>query len=261
MIKVHATVAASALALTFASGALAQEDAAPATTVVATSMATVVDGSFTVDGQKTVISPQLPANGSAPPAYNVTTTKASYNHTTSLPYYTTLTIKTGKLTDTAASAGQQGTTATATASSSISAASATIINPYITGNIVGVSATTVASNASFTTTTGAAPTDSGSVNLVGLKVDLTALGYGVRTYSGKPAANKVLWKSPDGSVRIYLNRQITTMQAVAGTSTMVPVKLEVDAVDVHLTDAKLTVGGLTVTASGDLRIGVSQAGS
>jgi len=55
----------------------------------------------------------------------------------------------------------------------------------------------------------------GTSTLAGLKVDLSILGLGIHLYSGKPKPNTLLFKARNGSVVVYLNRQITTLAAAA----------------------------------------------
>lgn len=57
-------------------------------------------------------------------------------------------------------------------------------------------------------------------------------------------------------MRIYLNRQITTLGATSDLpDTLVATGITVEAIDVHLTDAN--VGGQRL--SGDIMIGISSA--
>jgi len=69
--------------------------------------------------------------------------------------------------------------------------------------------------------------------------------------SGSPVANKVLFKTLDGTVVIYANRQTITKAATTGK----PSSIKVDAISVQLTRFKN--GGKTI--SGNFEIGTSIA--
>jgi hypothetical protein len=254
--------AAITLGLAAASGAVADEPTAPAK-LIAESSAIAVSGKIEIGSQSVPIKPQLEAKGSAPPAYDVTNSKKSYHNTLDLPYATLLSVRVGTTTDRAASTGQQGSTATATASSSIEAASVMVTNPTIPGLLVlEASATKVASIAKFTNSNTARPSGSGAVSLTGLRVDLSGFGFGVVPYPGttRPRPNTRLFESPNGTIIVYLNRQITTLgTALSGPDKLVPTSIEVDAVDVHLTDALVHSDEGDYTVSGDLFIAASSA--
>jgi hypothetical protein len=229
-------------------------DPAGAATPVATSAAAVVHARLAIGGNAVVIPAELLASGSAPPAYSAQRSVKSFSRKVALPDGTTFSVSSGAAVDLAASHGLVGSTVTATASSTIASVAASVSNPLISG-AVGISAASIGSAAAFTAKTGSAPVASGTSVLSGLKVDLSLFGMGVQTYSGTPKANFVLFRSKDGSVEIYLNRQFVMVAAPKGGGKPVATSITVDAVDVHLTDAK--VDGLGV--SGDLVIGSSYA--
>jgi len=245
--------AALALAVQPAAAGMLDDPGAPEAPVAA-SYATIIGGSFEVDGSSSTIPHALTASGSAPPAYSVKTSVKSFSKTLSLPDFTSLSVSTGVTTDTAASMGQQGDTATATASSSIQSASASVTNPLLSGKL-SLSGTEIKSTAEFVASTKAAPLASGTTTIAGLVVDMSLLGLGVHNYTGTPKPNMVLFKSKDGSVIVYLNRQTKTLAPASDQPDATATSITVRAVDVHLTDAM--VAGQSI--SGDIEIGISYA--
>ncbi len=233
----------------------AAQDAPDATKPVAGSYACIAGGSLEIGGKAIVISDQLLATGSAPPAYSEEKLAESFKKTVALPEHLSLSLSAGPSADVAVSPGLEGGTVIATAGSAIRSASAVVTDPLIAEDVLKVSANEIESTATFVKS-GAKPDASGTTTLAGLKIDLSLLGLGVHEYSGSPKPNTVLYKSTDGSVKIYLNRQITAVSAAADHSdASTATSITVDAVDVHLTDAR--IAGLSI--SGDIEIGTSYA--
>jgi hypothetical protein len=255
MTRFHIVAAAIALGMAAAPAAVADEPAGSAI-LTAASSATAVSGKIRANGQSVTVKPLLQAKGSAPPAYDVTNAVKSYSKTVALPFDTSLDVQAGAATDEAASNGQEGSKVTATASSSIESGSAKLTNPLISGPLVAVSAGKVSSDATFTKSTTASSSGSGTVSLSDVTVDLRVFGFGLITYSGtaRPKPNTVLFKSKDGAIIVYLNRQVANL-AASGSNALVAASIQVDAIDVHLTDAQ----ALGATFSGDLLIATSFA--
>jgi hypothetical protein len=225
-----------------------------ATAPAARSKAVVVRGSADIGGASQALKDEITAEGSAPPAYSVTTKLKSYDKTTQLPEDTSLVVKSGPVAATAASKGLVGTQVVATASTVITSGSAVLTNSIV-GQVLSISAKSAASSAKFTKTTAGAVSASGKASFTSLVIDLNAFGGKTLTYSGKPKANTVLYKSADGSVVVYLNREVESVGAPA-VKAKAPTSIEVVAVDVVLT--KASAFGL-VTVSGQLDVGTSYA--
>jgi hypothetical protein len=253
MTRIKSVVAAVVLAAV--SGALADQ-ARAATALTAESAAVVVRGTFVIAGTKFVLPSEVVAVGSAPPAYSKKKLLSSYSKTTTLPEDTTLVVKSGTIINSAASKGQVGTQITATANALIDAASGTLTNAIV-GQVLSISATNVTSSAHFTKSTSGTVSYGGKTSLTALAIDLNGFGGNQLTYTGKPVPNTVLYKSTDGSVIVYLNRQVTGagVPGAHGTSTP-PKSFEVDAIDLHLTNAE-AFGEVPV--SGDFYVGTSYA--
>jgi hypothetical protein len=246
--------AAIALGMAAASGALADESSAP-DTLTAESSAAAVSGTIRIAGESVTLAPQLEVKGSAPPAYDVTKSAKSYSKIVKLPFDTSLNVEVGTIADEAAAKSQQGGKVTATAGISINSASAKVTNPLVGGALLTVGATKIVLDASFTKSNTAPPFGSGTLSLTEAEVNLSAFGFGVITYSGTPRPNTVAFRSKDGTVVVYLNRQITTLGDAVSGNKLVPTGIRVDAIDVHLTDAQL----LGETISGDLVIATGAA--
>jgi hypothetical protein len=252
MARIHGIFALAVVVMGDAVTADAAHAGVLATAPVARSKAVVVRGSADIGGTSQTLKDEIFADGSAPPAYSVTTKLKSYDKTTSLPEDTTLVVKTGPVAASAASKGLVGTQVVATASTVVTSGSAVLTNSIV-GQVLSISAKSLASAAKFTKTTAGAVSVSGKSAFTSLVIDLNAFGGKTLTYSGKPKANTVLYKSTDGSVLVYLNRAVKSAGAPAAKA---PTSIEVVAVDVVLT--KASAFGL-VTVSGELAVGTSYA--
>jgi hypothetical protein len=254
MIRVHGLVAAAvAMAAVMGGDARAAvlADGARATPA-AVSKAVIVKGSVVIGGSPLTLKDEITASGSAPPAYSKTTKLKSYKKTTLLPDDTSLVVTSGAVVATAASKGLAGTQVAASASTLVTSGNAVLTNSIL-GQVLSISAKSLASNAKFTRTTAGAVSLAGGASFTSLVIDLNAFGGTTLKYSGKPKANTVLYKSSDGSVIVYLNRQVKSAHTPAVKA---PTSFEVQAVEVHLTNA--SAFGL-VAVSGDLEIGTCYA--
>jgi hypothetical protein len=222
---------------------------------IAASSASLLSGSLDIGGKAVTLPGVLVAAGSAPPAYSSTKISPSLHQTVTLPDGASLHLSVGAAVDAANSLGEGDGEVASTAGSSIYAPSVTISDPLISGT-VSVSATQIVSAAGFVKPNSGAPRADGDTSITGLKIDLSLLGLGTFNYTGTPKPNTVLYKAKNGSVVIYLNRQSTTTgTALDRPDASAPTSITVDAVDIHLTDAKVA----TKSVSGDIRIAVSYA--
>lgn len=194
---------------------------------------------FTVSGQASSLTNQVMATGSSSSiAYNKKTTVAAYGKTTAFKGGITLTGNAKALTSIASataatSAGQR----TANASAEMSNVSVTVKNGSAV--LMTLTATKLSSKATFVTTK-TAKTPTGNSTLSGLVINSTAFGAKNVKFTGTPLANKVLFKSKDGTVTIFADRKTTTMAAGKAS------KVEVDGISVqfdHFKNAGKTITG------------------
>jgi hypothetical protein len=178
-------------ALTLSAG-LALSPASAAVTSL-TSSASVLDVDLTVPS---ISFAELPASGSAPPAYNVTNSLPSFS-TTLGP----ASVTTGLLTDTAS--GDTGT--------GLGSATATLNNLAISlDSIFNLSSTLISSTSSV----GGTPLATGSTTIAGLTI--TVLGTSV-TIPVDPTPNDVIFSL--AGLTITLNQQIPDLSESAGITT------------------------------------------
>jgi hypothetical protein len=90
---------------------------------------------------------------------------------------------------------------------------------------------------------------SGSTALSGIVINSTAFGANNVKFTGNPLPNKVLFKSKDGTVIIYANRQTVT------TSAGKPAKIEVDGISVQFN--KFKNAGKTITGNIELATSIA----
>ena len=171
---------------------LAVHASAAVTTI--SSSSSVLDINLTLFGVATTVVPLLPAAGSAPPAYNVTASLASF----SLP---PIGLSTGALTDTASSSYPPTETGTA-----ISTIDVLMLDM---SPILGLSAETISSTSSVD---GRSATGSTAID----NLTLTVLGS-TTTFSGSPPPNDLIFDS--GGLTVTLNQQIPDTSETAGIST------------------------------------------
>ncbi len=236
-------------------GAALLSAGAHAATLTASSSASILSGKVSIGSSKSAIPPQLNAAGTGSAAYSARRSKTSFTGTVSLPFGTSLTVNTGVVLDTASSTGVVGNAITAKAGSSVAALNTTtplfkISNPFASGSVT-VTADKITTAAVFSASTTAAPSATGTATITNGSVDLSIFGLGVQTYSGTPKPNTILFKSKDGTVTVYGNRQI--IGHAAGSK--VPTSITVEAIDVHLANAQI----LGQPVNGDLTAGSSIA--
>jgi hypothetical protein len=160
-----------------------------------TSSSTVLDADLTALGTPIDLT-ELPASGSAPPAYNVTNSLLSFS-TTLGP----ASVTTGLLTDTAS--GDTGT--------GMGSATATLNNLAISlDSIFNLTSTLISSTSSVNGT----PSASGSTTITGLTI--TVLGSTV-TIPVNPTPNDVIFNV--AGLTITLNQQIPDLSESAGITT------------------------------------------
>jgi hypothetical protein len=111
-------------------------------------------------------------------------------------------------------------------------------------------ATRLSSKASFLATRSGTRTPSGSTSIGGLTLNSAAFGAKNVKLSGSPAANKVLFRSANGTVTIYANRQTITT-AASGK----PASITVDAISVQFT--KFKTAGKTITGNFEIATSIA----
>jgi hypothetical protein len=161
----------------------------------------------------------------------------------------TLATKAQKVTSTAAapSTSKSGSRV-ASASAVIGALSAKLSGP--TGVLMTITADNLSSKASFTAVRGGGTTPIASTSIGKLLINAPALGIkNVTLSASKPAANKVLFHTLDGSIVIWANRQTVTTSAGKAAA------INVNAVEVQLSKVKYQGKVLTT----DFVIGTSFA--
>ncbi len=235
------TAGAAAILSAVACPAPADPVASSATALTASSSAAIVRLQFVVNGQKSDSGNEVAAFGTAPPAYDKKTIRATYAKTTQI--LGGLTFKRSATGVQTVATGHADTTGiAATASATVGSFQGTLTSPL--GTLVTVTTGKVTSRSSFTQTMAGVRTVKGGASLLSLKIDAPALGIN-KTFSGTPKPNQVLYRNSDNSIVIYLNRQITTKvnNQVAA--------LVVDAVDVQIRNYKLAGN----TISGNITVG------
>jgi hypothetical protein len=111
--------------------------------------------------------------------------------------------------------------------------------------------TRVSSQGSFTATTAGGRTPSGSVSIAGLTLNSGPFGAKSVKFSGTPAANTVIFKTLDGTVVLYANRQTIT-SAASGK----PSRITVDALSLQLN--KFKNAGKTITGNFEIATSIAQ---
>jgi hypothetical protein len=226
-----------------AAGILAAPHAHAVTTITAGSSSDALSAVFTVNKTSDSLPNQAVATGKAPPKYDKTTKVLSYSKTASLSGLT-LKVTAKNIVDTASSAGidtKGGITAISGAS--IGSVNSTLSSPL--GTAMTVKAGTLASSASFATTKAGVNTAKGSAAITALVITAPAFGIKNLTYSGKPAANRILYQNGAKTVIVYLNRQTTTTAGGKVTG------ISVSSVAVHVKNY-IYAKGITVSADVDV---------
>jgi hypothetical protein len=234
------TVAALIVAATFAPRAHA------ATPLTASSAAAALNVAAVINGQKLSLLNQVPAAGSAPPDYNVTTSLATYSKSSTTASGITLTASARTIGDKATAV--TAAAITAIASSSIGSISA-ILSSSSFGTLMTLTGSRVMSKASLKLTKAGVASSTGSTTIVRLAIDAPLLGINNVTFAGTPTINQVLFHNADDSLVVYLNAQTVTKAAGRQMS------IKVDAVDVRIRNFSLAGN----TVAGDIEIGSSFA--
>lgn len=231
---------AGAVAILSAAGAPAlaetAQQAAPALT--GSSSAAIVHLRTIVNGKKSDSGPEVPAAGTAPPAYNRKTIKSTYKKSTQILGGLTFDRSATQIQSIATGSATVATGILTTASAEVASFTGTLNSPL--GKLITVTTGKVESEARFTQTKAGARSVQGKTSLLNVHISAPALGIN-KTYSGNPKPNQVLYHNGDNSIVIYLNRQIRTTVAgrIAG--------LTVDAIDVQINNLKFA--GQTVSGS------------
>jgi hypothetical protein len=233
------------------------------------SMADALSARFIADGFLTILPPVAPAQGSAPPAYNKTTSTPLFDETLDIAnklapppaLFVHLTgiadhaIGSGIGIDSFSSAGDS-TIATAALSLNLNPPppTATAV-PFVP---LQIGATAVQANASFSVVVPQPPVVTGNTNFGHLTITGSLVGNKVLTFSGTPPVNHVLFTSPE--VTITLNEQLIVGALVTcfpgQGCKVIPGGIFVRPVHVRLTNANIF--GRIV--SGSIILGQAQAG-
>jgi len=200
-------VGAAAILSAIACPALADPVPSAVPTLSASSAAAIVRLQFVVNGKKSDTGNEVAAAGSAPPAYNKKTIRATYAKTTQILGGLTFKRSATSIQSIAAGHANATTGIAATGSATVGSFRGTLTSPL--GTLITVTTGKVSSHASFTQTTAGVPSVKGGTSLLNVKIDAPVLGIN-KTFSGTPKPNQVLYHNGDNSIVIYLNRQITT---------------------------------------------------
>ena len=236
-------LAAGAVAMLSAAAgpALADPVASAVPALTASSSAAILNFAFDVNGKKTTSANEVPASGSAPPAYDKKTTRSTYTKSTQILGGLTFDRSATSIDSVATGSATTATGITATGSAQVGSFHGTLKSPL--GTLMTVTTGRITSKASFTQTKAGVPAVKGSTSLLTVHIDAPALGIN-KTFSGSPKPNEVLYHNGDNSIVIYLNRQITTKLNDKVTA------IAVDAIDVQIKNYKL----LTNTISGTITV-------
>ena len=232
--------AGAVMLLSTAAGPAPAQPAVPALT--GSSSAAILHLKMTVNSKTSDPGPEVPATGSAPPAYAKKTVRSSYAKSTQILGGLTFDRSATGVQSIASGSATTGAGILTTASAEVHGFTGTLNSPL--GKLIKVTTGKVESEARFTQTPAGARSAQGSTSLLNVRIDSDALGIH-KTYSGKPKPNEVLYHNGDNSIVIYLNRQIRT--TVAGKVA----SLAVDAVDVQIDNLKFagqTVSGYIAVA-------------
>jgi hypothetical protein len=230
------TPAAAAAFVIFAGVAVAPPSKA-AVPLVAASSATGFDLALNLDGEKQNTGNQLHAAGSAPPSYNVTTTMPSFSKGIPGPAGSSSSVSAGSVSVSASSAGPVSGSITAIGLFKAGTFSAGINTPL--GALLTISASNVVSRSAFTKTRTGAVKPTGSASFGKVTISGPLLGIPTKSFSGPAKVNQVLFQSPDKSVTVYLNRQVTTGPVAKPTS------ISVDAVAIVVDNKTIPMNAVT----------------
>jgi hypothetical protein len=209
------TPAAAAAVAIFAGVAVAPPSKA-AVPLTAASSATGFDLALNLDGVKQNTGNQLHAAGSAPPSYNNTTTMPSFSKGFAGPAGSSASVSAGSVSSSASSAGPVSGSITAIGLFKAGTFNAGINTPL--GALLSISASNVVSRSTFTKTRTGAVKPVGAASFGKVTISGPLLGIPTKSFSGPAKVNQVLFQSPDKSVTVYLNRQVTTGPVAKPTS-------------------------------------------
>ena len=240
------TPAAAAAFVIFAGVAVARPSQA-GVPLTAASSATGFDLGLNLDGEKQNTGDQLHAAGSAPPSYKSTASMPSFSKNYAGPAGSSASVSAGSVTSSASSAGPVSGSITSVGLFKAGTFNAGINTPL--GALLTISASNVVSRSAFTKTRAGAVTPSGSASFGKVTISGPLLGIPTKSFSGPAKVNQVLFQSPDKSVTVYLNHQVTTGPVAKPTS------ISVDALAIVV--ANKTVPGNAVSA--DIVMGATMA--
>jgi hypothetical protein len=238
---------AAMAAVSIFAGLVAAPPSKAAVSLTAASSASAFDLSLNIDGEKQTLGNQVYARGSAPPAYNSKTSLPSYSKTYAGPAASSVSASAGSVTSTASSVGPVSGSITSVGNFSAGTFHTAVNTPL--GALLTVIASNVVSRSSFTKTRAGKVTPKGSANFGKLTISGPLLGIPTKSFSGAPKVNQVLFQSPDKSVTVYLNRQVTTGPASKPTS------ISVDALAVVVDNKSIPETAL----SADIVVGATMA--
>jgi hypothetical protein len=214
-------------------------------------------GVLNADGSTTTIDPFAPVSGTAPPAYDDTSSIAYFNHTYDLtpaePNTLSLEMQARNMTNAAYSlpeviAHQIGAASTADLGSANFSLTDSP-NPMLPLSILGLSVEATGIHSESTSSFG--PTQegflSGDASFDSLTVSGALLNGETLTFSGNAAADTVLYKS--STVTITLDDQ-TLLLPPSATGGIIGPTITTDAIDIQLNHAKFA--GQTITGNFDI---------
>jgi hypothetical protein len=240
-------IPAAVAAVSIFAGLAAASPSKAAVPLIAASSASALNLSLNIDGEKQTLGNQIYAAGSAPPAYNSKTSLPSYSKTYAGPAASSVWASASSVTSTASSAGPVLGSITSVGNFSAGTFGAAVNTPL--GALLTVTATGVVSRSSFTRTRAGAVTAKGTANFGQVTISGPLLGIPTKSFSGAPKVTQVLFQSPDKSVTVYLNRQVTTGPASKPTS------ISVDALAVVVDNKSIPQNAL----SADIVVGATWA--
>jgi hypothetical protein len=231
MQRLSSFIPAAAIAFSIFAGSAA---AAPLT---AASSASGFNMALNLDGEKQNIGNQLYAAGGAPPAYKSSTSMPSFSKNYAGPAGSSVSVSAGSVSSTASSAGPVSGSITAAGTFKAGTLNAGVNTPL--GTLLSITATNVVSHSAFTKTRTGAVTPTGFAKFGKVTISGPLLGIPTKSFSGPAKVNQVLFQSPDKSVTIYLNRQVTTGPANRPTS------ISVDALAVVVNNKSIPMNAIS----------------
>jgi hypothetical protein len=215
----------------------AQESPQAGTAASAASNAAAVYLHFVFNGQVSNPGSELLVSGRAPPNYAKKVVRATYARTTNL-----IGGIVWKRSATSVESLVNGKVA-ATGTSSLAEASVGSFSGKLSsvfGTFITVTTGPISTQTTFNRTKAGVVTAKGEVSMTRFRISAPSLGIN-KTFTGKPPANYVLYRSGDNSIIVWLNHQIVTK--VNGKPTSITVR----AVDARISNLKLV--GNTISGS------------